>query len=92
MENSGAETLQSSKTPAQKTTATPKDIVAGTPGVVTQVLVKAGDKVSVGQTLCVLEVMKMENEIKTSSDGVVSKVLVNKGEQVVAGQKLFEMQ
>lgn len=92
MENSGAETLQSSKTPAQTTTATPKDIVAGTPGVVTQVLVKAGDKVSVGQTLCVLEVMKMENEIKTSSDGVVSKVLVNKGEQVVAGQKLFEMQ
>lgn len=92
MENSGAETLQSSKTPAQTTTATPKDIVAGTPGVVTQVLVKAGDKVSVGQTLCVLEVMKMENEIKTSSEGVVSKVLVNKGEQVVAGKKLFEMQ
>ncbi len=69
-----------------------KEVIAGTPGVVTQILVHSGDKVSAGQTLCVLEVMKMENEIKAASDGVISKIMVNKGEQVVAGQKLFELQ
>ena len=69
-----------------------RTVTAGTPGLVTQILVGQGDKVVAGQTLCVLEVMKMENEIKASSDGIIVKVMANKGEQVAAGQSLFEVQ
>ena len=69
--------------------ATP--INAGTPGVITQVLVNTGDSVSVGQTLCVIEVMKMETEVKSGINGTITNVFATKGEQVVAGQKLFEV-
>lgn len=66
-------------------------ITAGTPGAVTQVLVKQGDVVKAGQTVCVIEVMKMETEVKSAGAGIIANVFVTKGEQVVAGQKLFEV-
>lgn len=66
-------------------------ITAGTPGTVTQVLVKQGDVVKAGQTVCVIEVMKMETEVKSAGAGIIANVFVTKGEQVVAGQKLFEV-
>lgn len=69
-----------------------KTIAAGTPGTITQVLVKEGDTVAAGQVLCVLEVMKMETQVKSSVAGHVSKVFAKKGEQVVAGGRLFEIQ
>jgi acetyl-CoA/propionyl-CoA carboxylase biotin carboxyl carrier protein len=55
-------------------------------GVVLKVEVGEGDEVSVGQVICVVEAMKMENEIVSTSDGVVRELSVAAGEQVVNGQ------
>lgn len=77
--------------PQQTPTGTGKTILAGTPGLVTQILVKEGAAVKAGQDLCILEVMKMETKVKSSIDGTVTKIYITKGEQVVANQKLFEV-
>jgi acetyl-CoA carboxylase biotin carboxyl carrier protein len=45
--------------------------------------------VQVGQTLCILEAMKLMNEINSDHAGVVSNVLVKDGELVSLGQELF---
>lgn len=54
-------------------------INAPMPGNIMNVLVKAGDSVTKGQVLLVLEAMKMENEIMSPRDGVIAGVHVNKG-------------
>ena len=84
-------TAQQPAQPTVQTSGTAQIITAGTPGVITQVLVKQGDTVSVGQTLCVIEVMKMETEVKSAVAGTITNIFATKGEQVVAGQKLFEV-
>ncbi len=66
-------------------------ITAGTPGVVTQVLVSEGDIVQVGQNLCILEVMKMETFAKASKNGQIKKVFVKKGDAIKTGMSLFEL-
>jgi glutaconyl-CoA/methylmalonyl-CoA decarboxylase subunit gamma len=63
-------------------------IVAPMPGTVLQVSVNIGDKVIKGQTLLVLEAMKMENEIMAPSDGVVQELNATKGVSVNAGDIL----
>jgi glutaconyl-CoA/methylmalonyl-CoA decarboxylase subunit gamma len=64
-------------------------IPAPMPGTILSVKVKAGDTVKKGQVLCILEAMKMENEIMTGADGVVSSVAINAGDSVNTGQLLF---
>ena len=54
-------------------------------GNILDVKVKAGDSVTKGQTLVVLEAMKMENEIPAPHDGKVLQVIVTKGSTVEAG-------
>ena len=61
------------------------DIKAPMPGKVLQVLVNAGDKVEEGQALLVLEAMKMENVIKSTSEGTVSDIPVSPGQAVEKG-------
>ena len=56
------------------------------PGTVTVVEVAAGDRVTAGQTLVVLEAMKMEHRITADADGIVSEVLVEPGQSVDAHQ------
>ncbi|MDR1616584.1 MAG: acetyl-CoA carboxylase biotin carboxyl carrier protein [Syntrophomonadaceae bacterium] len=51
--------------------------------------VHAGDRVRRGQTLCILEAMKLMNEIKADTEGVVSDILVKNAEAVEYGQVLF---
>lgn len=48
-----------------------------------------GDRVSKGQTLCIIEAMKIMNEIESETDGVVEKVLVSNGQAVEYDQPLF---
>ena len=51
--------------------------------------VEVGSRVSAGDTLCILEAMKLMNEITTDYAGVVSNILVENGELVSLGQELF---
>jgi acetyl-CoA carboxylase biotin carboxyl carrier protein len=51
--------------------------------------VKEGDTVKKGQVLCIIEAMKLMNEIESDVSGVVRKILVNNGEPVEYGQVLF---
>jgi acetyl-CoA carboxylase biotin carboxyl carrier protein len=51
--------------------------------------VKAGDQVAAGQVLCIIEAMKLMNEIESDASGEVVKMLVNNGQPVEYGQPLF---
>ena len=53
--------------------------------------VQVGDRVEVGQTLCILEAMKLFNEFKSDHAGTVRKVLVDDAQPVEFGQPLFEL-
>ena len=59
------------------------------PGVILDVKVKEGDAVKRGQTLLILEAMKMENDIKADHDGTVKSILVSKGESILEGTDLI---
>lgn len=61
------------------------------PGKISKVLVSAGQKVTKGQSLLILEAMKMENEIKALEDCQVEEVLVSGDEQVEMGKILIRM-
>jgi biotin carboxyl carrier protein len=66
-----------------------KHVAAAMPGRVLRVLVAAGESVTAGQPLVVLEAMKMENELKSPQDGVVSGIAVVAGQPVSAGEVLL---
>jgi acetyl-CoA carboxylase biotin carboxyl carrier protein len=53
--------------------------------------VEVGDPVAPGQTLCILEAMKLMNEVKAEIEGVVRRVCVGNAEAVEFGQLLFEL-
>ncbi|MCH5223615.1 MAG: acetyl-CoA carboxylase biotin carboxyl carrier protein subunit [Muribaculaceae bacterium] len=57
-------------------------VKAPLPGTIMSLPVKVGDKVTNGQTVCVLEAMKMENDIHTPKGGTVKEILVNIGDAV----------
>ncbi len=61
------------------------------PGTINAVKVKAGDSVTKGQVLVILEAMKMENEIMAEADGVVASVAVNQGQSVNTGDVLVTL-
>jgi biotin carboxyl carrier protein len=61
------------------------------PGQVLRVAVSAGQKVSPGDALVVLEAMKMEQTVRATMRGVVGAVLVKPGEIVAPGQMLVEI-
>jgi propionyl-CoA carboxylase alpha chain len=63
--------------------------VAQMPGKVIELRVEVGDRVDAGDTLLVLEAMKMEHPLRTMDAGVVTEVLVAQGEQVEAGTLLL---
>lgn len=53
--------------------------------------VKEGDRVEAGQTLCIVEAMKLMNEIQAPVSGRISRILVKNGDPVEYGQELFEI-
>jgi acetyl/propionyl-CoA carboxylase alpha subunit len=63
-------------------------LTAPLPGRVTHVAVRVGDSVRAGDTLLVIEAMKMENEFRASGPGVVTEVRVTPGQAVNAGDVL----
>ena len=60
-------------------------VTAIMPGKIIRVLVKEGDEVQEGDVVCVLEAMKMENELRASKSGVVKEVAVEPGSDVEMG-------
>jgi len=66
-------------------------VVAIMPGKIVRVLVEEGQKVIEGQPVCVLEAMKMENELRAHRCGVVRAVYVRAGDDVEKGQALVEI-
>ncbi|HIV86134.1 MAG TPA: biotin/lipoyl-binding protein [Candidatus Monoglobus merdigallinarum] len=81
--------------PAAKPAAAPvagaATIEAPMPGTIVGIKVKAGDTVSEGDVLCVLEAMKMENEIMAPRAGKVAAVCVNQGAAVNTGDALISL-
>lgn len=69
-----------------------KDVKAPMPGLVLDILVEPGQTVHKGDSLLILEAMKMENVLKSPGDGVVKKVKVEKGTAVNKNQILLEME
>ncbi len=64
-------------------------VVAPMQGTIIEVLVAVGDAVEVGRALCVLEAMKMENEVDAERSGTITEVHVAPGDNVSAGDVLF---
>lgn len=64
-------------------------VLAPLPGTVTEVCVKVGDAVAMGDTVVVLEAMKMQNNIEAENAGTVTSVLVSKGDTVMEGAPLI---
>ena len=60
---------------------------ASSPGA--EAFVKVGDKINEGDVVCIVEAMKMMNEIKSDFSGTVSKILVENSDPVEFGQPLF---
>ncbi|MEE3358472.1 MAG: acetyl/propionyl/methylcrotonyl-CoA carboxylase subunit alpha [Pseudomonadota bacterium] len=67
-------------------------LTAPMPGNVIAVFAKAGDAVTEGDKLLVMEAMKMEHAITASKDGIISEMLVSEGDQVEQGALLVRMQ
>ena len=63
-------------------------VVAPLPGTITEIPVKVGDAVAIGDTVIVLEAMKMQNNIEAETSGTVTSVLVSKGDTVMEGAVL----
>jgi acetyl-CoA carboxylase biotin carboxyl carrier protein len=62
---------------------------AASPG--SPAFVKEGDTVAVGQVLCIVEAMKLMNEIESDAAGQIVKILVSNGQPVEYGQPLFKI-
>lgn len=84
------------KAPAAPAPKAPAAVPAGAstinapmPGTILKVNVGAGETVKKGQVLCILEAMKMENEIMASADATIQSIGVSQGDSVNTGQVLF---
>lgn len=70
------------------TAASGKPVVAPLPGTINEIKVKVGDKVNAGDTVVVLEAMKMQNNIDAETSGTIANINVNKGDAVMEGDTL----
>ena len=68
-----------------------KSVTAPLPGSITKISVKVGDTVAAGDTVLMMEAMKMENSITAEFAGTVKAILCKEGDQVQSGQALVEL-
>ena len=66
-------------------------VKAPMPGTIVKLLKKTGDSVKSGDVLCVLEAMKMENDIVAPQDGTIASVHVSQGASVKSDEILFSL-
>ncbi len=77
-----AKPVEVAPTPVSNASAGDKTVVSPMPGVVIEVKVQVGQKVGSGDTVAIIEAMKMETEIVTNFDGVVESINVKKGDTI----------
>jgi biotin carboxyl carrier protein len=70
----------------------PMMVEASMPGIVVSLEVSAGDTVSEGQTLMIIEAMKMQNPIQADGPGTVQEICVQEGEAVAAGATMMKIE
>ena len=78
----------STPAPAAKPAAGKSGVKSPLPGVILDIKCNVGDEVKKGQTLIILEAMKMENSINADKDGKITAINVSKGESVLEGTDL----
>lgn len=86
--SSSAASSDSASSSIQATPAAGKPVVAPLPGTINEIKVKVGDKVNIGDTVVVLEAMKMQNNIDAETSGTITSINVNKGDAVMEGDTL----
>ena len=88
-EASVQETVQAEEISGTKITSPMVGTYYSAPSPTSDPFIKEGDTVSEGQTLCIVEAMKLMNEVKSSVSGKVKKILVKDGEPIKKGQELI---
>ena len=88
-EASVQETVQAEEISGTKITSPMVGTYYSAPSPTSDPFIKEGDIVSEGQTLCIVEAMKLMNEVKSSVSGKVKKILVKDGEAIKKGQELI---
>jgi biotin carboxyl carrier protein len=69
-----------------------KDVKAPMPGMILKIKHQSGDKINNGDSVIILEAMKMENDIKSPSTGIIKEIFVKEGTPVEKGAKLFAIE
>lgn len=77
--------VKKTDTPAPVKAGEGEKICSPLPGTVTSVPVKVGDAVAAGDTVVILEAMKMQNNIEAETSGTITSVMVNAGDAVMEG-------
>ena len=85
-------TRKETKIPRNITKTTNVAIKAPLPGTIISILVKTGDKVTMGQKLLTMEAMKMENNVLSEKDGIVTNINVKQGDTVMQNDVLVEIE
>ena len=67
-------------------------VYAPIPGVIIKINLKAGDEVKMGETVLILEAMKMQNEIQAPRDGKIKSLKLSPEDSVYEGDVLFELE
>ena len=84
----GSIVVENKKSEAVETTGEVNSIVAPIAGKILEIKVKVGDKIKKGDTVLIVEAMKLENEVKSNFDGVVKEIKVTKGAMVANKDEL----
>ena len=87
-EESNSSSASAASTNSAPTAAAGKPVVAPLPGTINEIKVKVGDKVNAGDTVVILEAMKMQNNIEAETSGTITSINVNKGDAVMEGDTL----
>ena len=76
--------------PAKKVADTAKQVLCPMPGLVVSVAVKEGQEVKAGETVAVVEAMKMENVLRAEIDGTVKKINAKPGDSLAVDAVILE--
>ena len=66
-------------------------VKAPLPGLILKIPVKVGDVVKAGTIVCIMEAMKMQNNIAATTSGTIAAVSVNEGQSVLEGQEIVRI-